>query len=150
MALLLFVIFHILHLTHHHPPAGQGPSPYENVVGSFEIWWVTLIYVRPSPPWRSTSSTGVERVANARLTSSAASALSAKAISRAVGGLVWLPSSFRRCRSSFGIVKSGDMTDLMTPEGVDADYCRGRRDPRIPKPGRLIAAGGPPRKFDAA
>ncbi len=46
LALLLFVVFHILHLTTHTiHPQGTVATPYANVVGSFELWWVTLIYV---------------------------------------------------------------------------------------------------------
>ena len=45
LALLLFVIFHILHLTTHTvTPQGEQASPYANIVESFSIWWVTLIY----------------------------------------------------------------------------------------------------------
>ena len=46
IALLLFVVFHILHFTtktiH---PQGELASPAANYVESFEIWWVLLIYV---------------------------------------------------------------------------------------------------------
>lgn len=46
IALLLFVVFHILHFTtktiH---PQGELASPAANYVQSFEIWWVLLIYV---------------------------------------------------------------------------------------------------------
>ena len=46
VALLLFVVFHILHLsTHTITPQGSQPTPYDNVVNSFDLWWVTLIYV---------------------------------------------------------------------------------------------------------
>lgn len=46
VTLLLFVVFHILHLTTHTiHPQGSEPTPYDNVVGSFSLWWVTLIYV---------------------------------------------------------------------------------------------------------
>ena len=46
IALLLFVIFHILHFTTKHiHPQGQLASPAANYVESFEIWWVLLIYV---------------------------------------------------------------------------------------------------------
>lgn len=45
VALLLFVVFHLLHLTTHTiRPQGTEPTPFDNVVGSFQIWWVTLIY----------------------------------------------------------------------------------------------------------
>jgi succinate dehydrogenase / fumarate reductase cytochrome b subunit len=46
VALLLFVVFHILHLTTHTiTPQGSQPTPWDNVVNSFDLWWVTLIYV---------------------------------------------------------------------------------------------------------
>ncbi|GAB2885928.1 succinate dehydrogenase cytochrome b subunit [Myroides odoratimimus subsp. xuanwuensis] len=46
VALLFFVVFHILHLTTHTiNPAGDYDSPYSNVVESFQEWWVTLIYL---------------------------------------------------------------------------------------------------------
>jgi len=47
LALALFIIFHILHIT----TGTIRPSPftagdvYGNLVGTFQIWWVTLIYV---------------------------------------------------------------------------------------------------------
>ncbi len=42
---LLFVIYHLLHLTANvvHP-GGASTSPYERVVNGFEIWWVVLSY----------------------------------------------------------------------------------------------------------
>jgi succinate dehydrogenase / fumarate reductase, cytochrome b subunit len=49
IAILLFVIFHILHLTTGHiqpdPAAGfQRHDPYENVIAGFSLWWVSGIY----------------------------------------------------------------------------------------------------------
>lgn len=45
-ALLAFVVFHVLHLTTRTiTPGGSYDSPYLRVVNSFEIWWVTAIYV---------------------------------------------------------------------------------------------------------
>jgi len=46
--LLLFVIFHLLHLTTHTiNPGGPQDSPYERVVTSFspENWWVAVFYL---------------------------------------------------------------------------------------------------------
>lgn len=44
--ILLFVIYHLLHLTwgtvH---PGFQPHKPYENVVAGFQVWWVCLIYI---------------------------------------------------------------------------------------------------------
>lgn len=46
LAILLFVIFHILHLTTQTiAPAGEIASPADRVISNFSIWWVVLIYV---------------------------------------------------------------------------------------------------------
>jgi succinate dehydrogenase / fumarate reductase, cytochrome b subunit len=50
IAILGFVIFHILHLTTGHiqpdPVAGfQRHDPYENIIAGFSVWWVTGVYV---------------------------------------------------------------------------------------------------------
>jgi succinate dehydrogenase / fumarate reductase, cytochrome b subunit len=50
IAILLFVVFHVLHLTTGHiqpdPAAGfQRHDPYENVIAGFSLWWVSGIYV---------------------------------------------------------------------------------------------------------
>ncbi|GLU49719.1 succinate dehydrogenase [Nocardiopsis ansamitocini] len=46
IVVLLFVIFHILHLTTNNiAPGGPSSSPYERVVHGFQIWWVVLVYV---------------------------------------------------------------------------------------------------------
>ena len=44
--ILLFIVYHLLHLTANviHP-GGASDSPYERVVDGFQIWWVTLSYV---------------------------------------------------------------------------------------------------------
>lgn len=46
LALLLFVIFHLLQFTAPKMNFGDGQTgnPYQLLVGSFEIWWITLIY----------------------------------------------------------------------------------------------------------
>jgi succinate dehydrogenase / fumarate reductase cytochrome b subunit len=47
VALALFIVFHILHMTTgtiHPAPFVEG-DVYGNLVGSFQIWWVVLIYV---------------------------------------------------------------------------------------------------------
>jgi succinate dehydrogenase / fumarate reductase cytochrome b subunit len=47
-ALLLFVVFHILHLTTRTvTPGGDSPSPYERMVNGFspDTWWVSVIYL---------------------------------------------------------------------------------------------------------
>lgn len=45
VVIVLFVIFHLLHLTSNtiHPGGASG-SPYERVVGGFQVWWVTASY----------------------------------------------------------------------------------------------------------
>lgn len=47
VALLAFVIFHVLHLTTHtiNPAGTGGDSPYVRLVESFQIWWVALFYL---------------------------------------------------------------------------------------------------------
>lgn len=46
VAIFLFVIFHILHFTTQTiTVAGEHASPAERVIGSFQVWWVVLIYV---------------------------------------------------------------------------------------------------------
>lgn len=47
VALFLFIVFHILHITTGTiRPAPFTPGDvYGNLVGSFRIWWVTLVYV---------------------------------------------------------------------------------------------------------
>jgi succinate dehydrogenase / fumarate reductase, cytochrome b subunit len=47
-ALLLFIVFHLLHLTTHTiNPGGDPESPYERMVDSFapENWWVSVVYL---------------------------------------------------------------------------------------------------------
>ena len=47
-ALLLFVLFHILHLTTRTiTPGGDSDSPYERMVNGFspDVWWVPVIYL---------------------------------------------------------------------------------------------------------
>ncbi|WP_122261256.1 succinate dehydrogenase cytochrome b subunit [Ornithinimicrobium cerasi] len=46
LAILLFVVFHILHLTTHTISIGEPqPTPSQRVVESFSQWWGVLIYV---------------------------------------------------------------------------------------------------------
>jgi succinate dehydrogenase / fumarate reductase, cytochrome b subunit len=50
IAILGFVLFHILHLTTGHiqpdPVAGfQRHDPYENIIAGFSVWWVTGVYI---------------------------------------------------------------------------------------------------------
>ena len=42
---ILFVIYHVLHLTLNvAAPGGASESPYERTVNGFEVWWVVLAY----------------------------------------------------------------------------------------------------------
>ncbi len=48
VAILLFVIFHLLHLTTHTiNPGGNPDSPYQRMVNGFapENWWVAIVYL---------------------------------------------------------------------------------------------------------
>lgn len=46
VVIVLFVIYHLLHLTWNViSPGGASASPYERVVHGFSIWWVVLSYV---------------------------------------------------------------------------------------------------------
>jgi succinate dehydrogenase / fumarate reductase cytochrome b subunit len=46
LTILLFVIYHLLHLTWNVvAPGGASESPYERLVNGFQIWWVLLAYV---------------------------------------------------------------------------------------------------------
>ncbi len=47
LALALFIVFHLLHLTTGtiHPVPFVPGDVYANMVGGFQMWWVTLIYV---------------------------------------------------------------------------------------------------------
>ncbi|CAN5253193.1 succinate dehydrogenase cytochrome b subunit [soil metagenome] len=45
VVLLLFIIYHLLHLTFNKiHPGGATDSPYDRVHNGFEIWWVVLSY----------------------------------------------------------------------------------------------------------
>jgi len=45
IVIILFVVYHLLHLTGNQiHPGGASSSPYLRVVNGFEIWWVTLSY----------------------------------------------------------------------------------------------------------
>lgn len=46
VVIALFVVYHLLHLTWNTiHPGGASDSPYERVVGGFQVWWVTLSYL---------------------------------------------------------------------------------------------------------
>jgi len=43
--ILLFVIYHLLHLTFNTiHPGGAAPDPYQRLVNGFQVWWVVLSY----------------------------------------------------------------------------------------------------------
>jgi len=45
VVIALFIVYHLLHLTWNTiHPGGASDSPYERVVGGFQVWWVTLSY----------------------------------------------------------------------------------------------------------
>jgi succinate dehydrogenase / fumarate reductase cytochrome b subunit len=45
VVILLFVIYHLLHLTWNTiHPGGAAAEPYDRVVNGFQIWWVVLAY----------------------------------------------------------------------------------------------------------
>ena len=45
VVIVLFVLYHLLHLTTNMiAPGGASDSPYERVVNGFQIWWVVLTY----------------------------------------------------------------------------------------------------------
>jgi succinate dehydrogenase / fumarate reductase, cytochrome b subunit len=45
LVILLFVVYHLLHLTANViAPGGAADSPYQRVVNGFSIWWVVLSY----------------------------------------------------------------------------------------------------------
>lgn len=45
IVIILFVVYHLLHLTGNQiHPGGASSSPYLRVVNGFEIWWVVLLY----------------------------------------------------------------------------------------------------------
>lgn len=45
IVIVLFVIYHLLHLTWHVvTPGGPASSPYQRVVNGFEVWWLVAVY----------------------------------------------------------------------------------------------------------
>ena len=106
LALLLFVVFHLLHLTTHTVhPQGEVDTPYANVVGSFQIWWVTLIYVLGVTAlamhlmhgvWSAAQTMGLTNTLDART--------NAKRAGYALGALVWVAFLIPPLAILFGIV----------------------------------------------
>jgi succinate dehydrogenase cytochrome b subunit len=78
VALLLFIVFHLLQFTTNTIRAnGDFPSPYLRVVAGFQVWWVVLIYVLAMVAlgmhlrhgiWSASQTLGWTSSARARLT----------------------------------------------------------------------------------
>lgn len=90
--LLLFIVFHLLHLTTHTiHPQGKVPTPYENVIGSFQLWWVAIVYVAAMLVLGFHLFHGVWSAAQTLgLTSTAAARVRAKAVGHLVAGVIVL------------------------------------------------------------
>lgn len=108
VALLAFVIFHLLHLTTHTINVNGDPeSPYERVVSSFqpEQWWVAAIYLIAMLAlamhlrhgvWSACQTMGLTNTAKARLRANSAGVFLAVVVA---GGFAIVPLSIL-----FGIV----------------------------------------------
>ena len=108
VALLLFIIFHLLHLTTHTiNPGGDPESPYQRMVNSFspENWWVAVVYLLAMAAlamhlrhgvWSAGQTLGLTNTAQARTRWNAAGYLTALVIA---GGFALVPLSIL-----FGIV----------------------------------------------
>lgn len=107
LALLLFVVFHILHLTTHTiTPQGEQPTPFDNVVNSFDKWWLVLIYVCAVLALAFHLFHGVWSAAQTLgLTSTAASRARAKLVAHFVGALVATAFLIPPLAILFGIVE---------------------------------------------
>ena len=107
LALLLFVVFHILHLTTHTiHPQGEQSTPYANVVNSFDKWWLVLIYVCAVLALAFHLFHGVWSAAQTLgLTSTAASRARAKLVAHFVGALVATAFLIPPLAILFGIVE---------------------------------------------
>lgn len=106
IALLLFIVFHILHLTTHTiTPQGQQPTPYDNVVNSFDKWWLVLIYALAVTALAFHLTHGVWSAAQTLgLTSTATSRARAKLAGHFVGALVATAFLIPPLAILFGIV----------------------------------------------
>lgn len=108
VALLAFVVFHLLHLTTHTINVNGDPeSPYERVVSSFqpEQWWVAVIYLLAMLAlamhlrhgvWSACQTMGLTNSAKARLRANGAAVFLAVVVA---GGFALVPLSIL-----FGIV----------------------------------------------
>ncbi|WP_235735936.1 succinate dehydrogenase cytochrome b subunit [Nocardioides alcanivorans] len=108
VALLAFVVFHLLHLTTHTINVNGDPeSPYDRVVSSFqpERWWVAVIYLVAMAAlamhlrhgvWSACQTLGLTNSARARLRANSAAVFLAVLVA---GGFALVPLSIL-----FGIV----------------------------------------------
>jgi succinate dehydrogenase / fumarate reductase cytochrome b subunit len=108
VALLLFVIFHLLHLTTHTiNPGGNPASPYQRMVNGFspENWWVPVVYLLAMAAlamhlrhgvWSAAQTLGLTNTAKARARWNVAGYLTALVVA---GGFALVPLSIL-----FGIV----------------------------------------------
>jgi succinate dehydrogenase / fumarate reductase, cytochrome b subunit len=108
VALLLFVIFHLLHLTTHTiNPGGNPESPYQRMVNGFspENWWVSVVYLLAMAAlamhlrhgvWSAAQTLGLTNTAKARARWNVAGYVTALVIA---GGFALVPLSIL-----FGIV----------------------------------------------
>ncbi len=109
VALLLFVIFHILHLTTHTiNPGGDPESPYRRMVNGFspENWWVSVVYLLAMAAlamhlrhgvWSAAQTLGLTNTATSRARWNVAGYVAALVIA---GGFALVPLSIL-----FGIVE---------------------------------------------
>ena len=106
LALLLFVVFHILHLTTHTiTPQGEQPTPFDNVVNSFDKWWLVLIYALAVSALALHLMHGVWSAAQTLgLTSNATARSRAKIVAHFVAALVWTAFLIPPLAILFGIV----------------------------------------------
>ena len=108
VALLLFVVFHLLHLTTHTINVNGDPeSPYERMVSSFqpETWWVAVIYLLAMAAlamhlrhgvWSACQTLGLTNSARSRVRANSAAVFLAVLVA---GGFALVPLSIL-----FGIV----------------------------------------------
>ncbi|HRC41404.1 succinate dehydrogenase cytochrome b subunit [Nostocoides sp.] len=106
LALLLFVVFHILHLTTHTiTPQGDQATPYANVVNSFDKWWLVVIYALAVTALALHLTHGIWSAAQTLgLTSNAAARSRAKIAGHFVAALVWTAFLIPPLAILFGIV----------------------------------------------
>jgi succinate dehydrogenase / fumarate reductase, cytochrome b subunit len=101
VTILLFVIWHLMHFTvgKVNPAGGETNDPYNLVVESFELWWMTLIYILAMlalgmhlhhGTWSAAQTLGLTGTARARARAKAAGWVVAVVIA---GGFILVPLS---------------------------------------------------------